>query len=243
MLVIALDTSTPTVTAAVVELLRPHELTGAAAEPVRLLAEHTHTDPFAHAEYLMPLVDGAVADAGRTLRDVDAVVVGLGPGPFTGLRVGIATASALADGLGCEAHGVPSHDAIARRVPDRSGGLLVATDARRREVYVSAYGPDGRRTFGPAVLAPAVVGGELAAAGIAVGAVTGAGAELLATALPDLPFRSPERALGLGLVERAAPALLTGAVPGPLTPLYLRRPDATEPSARRSVLGPAGPAR
>lgn len=243
MLVIALDTSTPTVTAAVVELLRPHELTGAHPEPVRLLAEHTHTDPFAHAEYLMPLVDGAVAQAGRTLRDVDAVVVGLGPGPFTGLRVGIATASALADGLGVEAYGVPSHDAIARRVTDRSGGLLVATDARRREVYVSAYGPDGRRTFGPQVLAPATVADALLAADVQVAAVTGAGAELLAPSLPDLPARAADRPLGLGLVERAAPALLTGAVPGPLTPLYLRRPDATEPSARRSVLGSAGTVR
>lgn len=245
MLVLALDTSTPTVTAAVVDVLRPYELSGPEAElsspgamPVRLLAERTHTDPFAHAEYLMPLVVDACADAGRSLQAVEAVVVGLGPGPFTGLRVGIATATALADGLGREAHGVPSHDGMARQFDDRSGGLLVVTDARRREVYVSAYAGDGRRTFGPAVLAPAAVAGELAAAGVTVQAVTGAGAALLAPSWPDLPIRSADRPLGPGLVERAAPALLTGAVPGPLTPLYLRRPDATEPAARRSVLAP-----
>ena len=239
MLVLALDTSTPSVTAAVVDLLRPHELTGPDAVPVRLLAERTHDDPFAHVEYLMPLVIDALADTGRSLRDLDAIVVGLGPGPFTGLRVGIATATALADGLGCEAHGVPSHDAIVRGLSDRSGGVLVATDARRREVYVSAYDADGRRTFGPAVLAPVAVAAELETAGVTVQAVTGAGAGLLASSWPDLPVRAADRPFGLGLVERAAPALLTGAVPGPLTPLYLRRPDATEPAARRSVLGPA----
>ena len=55
----------------------------------------------------MPLVTGPHSrDAGRTLRDLDAVVVGLGPGPFTGLRVGIATAAALGDGLGVPVHGV-----------------------------------------------------------------------------------------------------------------------------------------
>ena len=62
----------------------------------------------------MPLAREALDAAGHTLRGLDAVVVGLGPGPFTGLRVGIATAAALGDGLGIPVHGVPSHDGLAR---------------------------------------------------------------------------------------------------------------------------------
>ena len=110
-----------------------------------VLAEHSLTDPFAHAEQLIPLLHCALADAGRRLQDAQAVVVGLGPGPFTGLRVGIASAAALGDGLDIQVHGVPSHGALAAGI---SGDVLVVTDARRREVYVSAYregmciGPD-----------------------------------------------------------------------------------------------------
>ena len=167
MLVLALDTSTPTVTAGVVELRRPHELIagptatggatgGAAIEPVRSLAEHTVTDAFAHAERLVPLARAALAEAGRTFADLDAVVVGLGPGPFTGLRVGIATAAALGDGLGIPVHGVPSHDAMARATGATAPDLLVVTDARRREVYLSAYDGRGRRLLGPLVAAPAL---------------------------------------------------------------------------------------
>jgi tRNA threonylcarbamoyl adenosine modification protein YeaZ len=251
-LVLALDTSTPSVTAGVVRLLRPHEFTEAvhrgvtAPQPSELLAEESVSDPYAHAERLMPLAKAALAEAGRTLGDLEAVVVGLGPGPFTGLRVGIATAAALGDGLDIPVHGVPSHDGTARSVASalaaRSPGrLLVVTDARRREVYLSAYRPDGSRALGPLVIAPAMVPELLTEQGITADYVTGAGVHLLESQLgqgfnPE-PVDSAVIAKSLGLVERAAIALLTGAVPGPLTPLYLRRPDATEPGARKSVLG------
>jgi tRNA threonylcarbamoyl adenosine modification protein YeaZ len=255
-LVLALDTSTPTVTAGVVELRRPHEIIAAlqagtamgdeATRPAVLLAERSVTDPFAHAERLMPLAIQALTATGRTLADVEAVVVGLGPGPFTGLRVGIATAAALGDGLGVPVHGVPSHDGTARALQSpaprpAAGELLVVTDARRREVYLSVYRADGARVLGPQVVAPAAVPQLLAEQGLRPTHLTGAGRALLE------PFRGdgfdPEQldtqaaAQSLGLAERAATALLTGAVPGPLTPLYLRRPDATEPGARKSVLG------
>lgn len=252
MLVLALDTSTPSVTAGVVRLRRPHEIIAAleagavlgdaASRPGALLAEQSVTDPYAHAERLMPLALVALEAAGHGLAELDAVVVGLGPGPFTGLRVGIATAAALGDGLGIGVHGVPSHDGTARALEPLPGGMLVVTDARRREVYLSAYQADGSRALGPLVVAPAAVPELLAEHGIVPAFITGAGIALLD------PFRSPSfdpaalestaAPLSLGLVERAAVALLTGVVPGPLTPLYLRRPDATEPGARRkSVLG------
>jgi tRNA threonylcarbamoyl adenosine modification protein YeaZ len=256
-LVLAIDTSTPSVTAGVMRLLRPHEFTAAvqrdpagAPKPSELLAEESVTDPYAHAERLTPLVRAALAEAGYTVKDLDAIVVGLGPGPFTGLRVGIATAAALGDGLDIPVHGVPSHDGTARALAStllatplsiEPGQLLVVTDARRREVYLSAYRPDGGRVLGPLVIAPARVPALLADHGVTADFITGAGVQLLdaqrGPGFDPEPIDSSSVAKSLGLVERAAIALLTGAVPGPLTPLYMRRPDATEPGARKSVLG------
>ena len=132
MLVLALDTATPAVTAGVVEAT-------ADGNGHPLHAGHPRRPQARRA-----------ADAGgprrlrggrRALPDVDAVVVGVGPGPFTGLRVGMVTAAALGDALGVPVHGVCSLDAIAADVAarPRPGPLLVVTDARRREVYWAAY--------------------------------------------------------------------------------------------------------
>ena len=276
---LALDTSTPAVTAAVVDLLEVSQALAALARrsggedrggergdgteaadgseagggtnaacgseeaglppgPVRLLAERLVLDQFGHAEHLLPLASDALAAAGRRLADLDAVVVGIGPGPFTGLRVGIATAVALGDALDRPVHGVPSHDGMASARPSDpapAGEFLVVTDARRREVYLSGYSAAGRRLLGPLVAIPAEVPALLAAHGRAPVEVRGAGSPLLADL--DLPAGPPAGSVGAGLVVRAAPALLTGVVPGPLTPLYLRRPDAVEPGPRKSVLG------
>ena len=93
----------------------------------------------------MPGVLAAAADAGVALRELDAVVVGPGPGPFTGLRVGMATAAALGDALGIPVYGVArwTPSPRTRSATDRAGGRCVVTDARRREVYWAAY--DGAR--------------------------------------------------------------------------------------------------
>ena len=221
MLVLALDTATPAVTAGVVEL------TGA---DLVLRSARLERDARKHAELLMPGVQGACADAGVALRDVEAVVVGVGPGPFTGLRVGMVTAAALGDGLGVPVHGVCSLDAIAADAAEEplSGPLMIVTDARRREVYWAAYDAAGRRLEGPHVSAP-VVAAERAAE---LGAVASAGDLATAVGLPVLPQQSPSPA---GLVAVALEALRSGAEPGPLEPLYLRRPDAAEPGARKRV--------
>lgn len=215
MLVLALDTATPAVTAGVVELTA----TAVAARSVRVA-----TDARKHAELLMPGVLAACADAGIRLPDVEAVVTGIGPGPFTGLRVGMVTAAALGDALGVPVHGVCSLDAIA----DGRGGLLVVTDARRREVYWAAYGPDGRRVAGPQVEAPASLSARLP--GLPVTAAAGGSA-----AVTGLPVVGPEAPSPAGLVAVAASALRAGLSPGPLEPLYLRRPDAVPPAARKRV--------
>jgi tRNA threonylcarbamoyl adenosine modification protein YeaZ len=213
MLVLALDTATPAVTAGVVELTA----TDVVPRSVRI----TH-DARKHAELLMPGVLTACADAGVSLRDLDAVVTGAGPGPFTGLRVGMVTAAALGDALGVPVHGVCTLDAIAADA--RGEALLVVTDARRREVYWAAYDVDGVRVDGPHVTAPADVVGH--PAGRAAGG---------RAAASGLPVVGPEAPSPAGLVAVAADALRAGVVPGPLEPLYLRRPDAVEPGARKRV--------
>jgi tRNA threonylcarbamoyl adenosine modification protein YeaZ len=184
-LILAIDTATPAVTAGVVRL-----------DGVQVLAERVTVDARAHAEQLTPNVLGALADAGLTVNDLDAVVVGCGPGPFTGLRVGMATAAAYGHALAIPVHGVCSLDAIG---VGTSGDALVVTDARRREVYWARY-RDGVRVEGPAVNAPADVPGADDA-----------------LALPPV---YPSVA---GLVRAVADWTVA---PAPLIPLYLRRPDA-----------------
>ncbi|HZG92251.1 MAG TPA: tRNA (adenosine(37)-N6)-threonylcarbamoyltransferase complex dimerization subunit type 1 TsaB, partial [Pseudonocardia sp.] len=125
MLVLALDTATPAITAGVVELT--------ADRPVQRSARVT-VDARQHAELLTPGLLAACADAGVELAELAAVVTGVGPGPFTGLRVGMVTAAALGDALGVPVHGVGTLDAIAADTP-RGAPFVVVTDARRREVY------------------------------------------------------------------------------------------------------------
>jgi tRNA threonylcarbamoyl adenosine modification protein YeaZ len=209
--VLAIDTATPAVTAGVVRR---------GTSGVDVLAERVTVDPRAHAEQLTPNVLGALADAGLVMADLDAVVVGCGPGPFTGLRVGMATAAAYAHALGVPVYGVCSLDAIG---VDTNGEVLVVTDARRREVYWARY-RDGVRVDGPAVASPADVP-------VDVDAVAGSPDH---AALFELPRQAPTYPTASGLVRAVSMDTPTGrseatgewADPAPLIPLYLRRPDA-----------------
>jgi tRNA threonylcarbamoyl adenosine modification protein YeaZ len=152
--VLAIDTATPAVIAAVLR----RESSG----DIALLAQRITVDAHAHAERLTPNVVAAVADAGITMDNIDAVVVGCGPGPFTGLRVGMATAAAYGHALDVPVYGVCSLDAIGGQT---TGDVLVITDARRREVYWARY-RDGVRIDGPDVDAQADIptdGAELVA--------------------------------------------------------------------------------
>lgn len=231
MLVLALDTATPVVTAGLVDL-------PADDGPPSTRAERAH-DGRKHGELLMPAVRELCDEAGVALADVDAVVAGVGPGPFTGLRVGIVSAAALGDALDVPVHGVCSLDAIAlsaAAAPDAStGNLLVVTDARRREVYWAAYDSfpgsrPARRITGPSVEAPLVLADRLAELGIARAVGDPSFAATLGVDVG--PPRSPAP---YGLVVAAAEDLRSGTVPAPLEPLYLRRPDAVEPTGRKRV--------
>lgn len=188
------------------------------------LHERYADDGKAHGELLAGLIAAAVDAAGLRMADLDAVVVGAGPGPFTGLRVGIVTAAVTADLLGVPLYGVGSLDAIAAVVESRP--LLVATDARRREVYWARFDTDGTTT-GPQVAKPA----DLDLAGVIV---TGGGATLH----PDLLGVSlgVDHPTTAGLVHGARDRLVQGAPTETVEPLYLRRPDAVVPTGRKSTV-------
>ncbi|MEV4057928.1 tRNA (adenosine(37)-N6)-threonylcarbamoyltransferase complex dimerization subunit type 1 TsaB [Amycolatopsis sp. NPDC049688] len=221
MLVLAIDTSTPAVTAGVVAL---------DGDAAGTLGERVTVDPRAHGELIMPHALAAAEAAGVTLKDLDAIVAGVGPGPFTGLRAGMATAAALGHALGIPVYPVCSLDALAADVVSGGHPFLVMTDARRREVYWAAYDADGRRTGGPHVQRPADVETDVEAA-------AGDGVLLYADVLDVQPVE-PRFPSPAGLVKVARTALLASEPPAPLTPLYLRRPDAAEPAAPKRVTVP-----
>jgi tRNA threonylcarbamoyl adenosine modification protein YeaZ len=215
-LVLVLDSSTPAVTAAVAEVTDGG---------TRVLAVRRTIDARAHGELLAPHVKAVLAEAGASPRDLTAVVAGLGPGPFTSLRVGLVTAASMAQALGIPAYGVCSLDALGRAAG--RGTVLVAGDAKRREVYTATY-VDGRRVAGPEVGKPGPVPG----ADRAVGAGAQAYADLIGLPVDaDLLYPPVE-----DLVELAAERVRAKAPGEVLTPLYLRRPDAVEPGARKPAL-------
>ena len=211
MLVLGFDTATPAVSAALYD-------------GERVVSEAFAVDARRHGELLAPMIAQVLADAGAAREDLTAVAVGVGPGPYTGLRVGVVTARVLGSVLGLPVHGVCSLDVIAAEV--RAGlDFLVATDARRKEVYWARYDAAGRRTEGPQV------GPASAIAGAADLEVAGTGGQLypeafgaaIAPAYPDA------RTLCRLVAARSQTELL------PPVPLYLRRPDAREPGPPKRV--------
>lgn len=194
------------------------------------LSSRVSPDARGHVEALTPMIGQALEEAGLGTGDIDVVVVGTGPAPFTGLRVGIASAISFARGAGCDVRGVCSLDAIAW---NSTGSVVVTTDARRREVYWAAYasglGPadEDWREHGPAVGPPSDVTDWLSThRGRAIGPGTGL--------YPDLASEGGEEATvtPMGLVAVACARMRVGA-PTPLTPLYLRRPDVHVGTGRK----------
>lgn len=208
-LVLAIDTTT--------------DVTVGVARGREVLAADRVTDRMAHVEQLVPLVHRCLAAAGASLGDVGQVVVGLGPGPFTGLRVGIVTAQVLAHVQHAGLHGVCSLDVIAlahARSTRPDTHFVVATDARRKEVYWARYAADGHRVEGPEVGSPDVVPRL---------PTVGPGADVYPDRLDTVPG---PRVLDAGLLAAYGLDLPSAGT----EPLYLRRPDAAEPARRKSVL-------
>lgn len=224
-MLLALDTATPAVTVAV-------------ADGDHVLAERTSVDARRHGELLVPAVAAVLAAAGVQRSALTAVGVGVGPGPYTGLRVGLVTARTLGAVLGIPVLGVCTLDVLAlgavlhtdlaaslARVGGRTDAQFrVVTDARRREVHWAAYRP-GRggpqRVEGPHVSTPDAAGWD--------GPAVGAGAARYADAFPG--HRGPTHPAAGDLARWVARGLGTVAP----EPMYLRRPDAAEPAPRTPV--------
>jgi tRNA threonylcarbamoyl adenosine modification protein YeaZ len=213
-LLLALDTATPAVTAAL------HDGTA-------VVAASSRVDARRHGELLLPAVDRVLAEAGTRLDAVTGIVVGIGPGPYTGLRVGLMTADTFGLALGVPVHGLCTLDGLAYAA-EAGGPFVVATDARRKEVYWARYEDARTRVTEPAVDRPA----EIAALVAGLPAV-GAGALLYPDTFPDA--RGPEHVSAAALAALAAERLAAGEELEPPRPLYLRRPDAQVPKNYKVV--------
>ncbi len=225
MLVVVVDTSTPAITAAVV-LVDPNATGRSGVEP---LSARREVDSRAHGELLAPAVIEALADAGASGRDLAAIVAGVGPGPFTGLRVGLMMAATMGQALAIPTYGVCSLDAMGTRA---RATTLVATDARRKEIYWAVY-RGGVALTEPAVDRPERVAELLDGSGVEL--AVGDGAMRYAALLPLPVHGEPRYPPPIGLAELAADRVRRRAKGEVLTPLYLRRPDAAEPRPLKSV--------
>jgi len=223
-LLLAIDTATSAITVAL-------------HDGERVLAESSTLDPRRHGEYVAPAMADVLARAGRTAADVSAVVSGTGPGPFTGLRVGLVTARTFAFARGIPVFGVCSLDAMAHQawLEDAAGmgqSCVVATDARRKEVYWARYDvtPRGAIRVGEPMVAKAgAIAGEVRGL-----RAIGRGAVLYAESFG--PRMGPLDVSAGALADLAARRMAAGEqLPEP-EPMYLRRPDAAPPPPRKPAL-------
>lgn len=211
-MLLAFDTATPRVTVAL-------------HDGADVVVERASSVPLRHAEQLAPLIEHALADAGLVRQDLTALAVGVGPGPFTGLRVGLVTARTMAYVLQIPVYGVCTLDVLAVEAVDIGAvttDFVVATDARRKEVYLATYDKAGSRLGGPVVARPAEVATRLPAVGQGARLYPEAFAR---TAGPELPSAGwLARTVADERAELMDPE-----------PLYLRRPDAVAPGPPKPV--------
>ena len=247
MLVLTIDTATSYVVSGLVEVNRRAGSWGTFEYSATTLSQRVQRNPRGHMELLVPHIQESLAEAGLRPKDVEAVVVGTGPGPFTGLRVGMATGAAFADAIGVPVFGVDSLSATAASVAAGHQECLVLSDARRREWYSATATEDGRLIAGPAVGKPADVLAEHGSKPIAVALtaeVAGAiekleGEQKAATEawriITEDAYPTPE---GLALAGADQLWWLEGEghfaerLGRPLVAQYLRRPDAAEPKRK-----------
>ncbi len=177
-----------------------------------IVAEAATADTRSHAEHIGAFIDRVLTDAGLSPADVSAVVTGIGPGPFTGLRVGIAAGIAFAVGRGIPIYGLPSHDAVALG----RGACTVVSDVRRRELACTTY-RDGVAIDGPRLTTEATLAHD-----VDLDTFPEVRAELISAAL---------------LATAAQNRLDRGDDLSSLRPLYLRAPDATPNNGPKRVSG------
>ena len=215
MLVVGFDTATPAVSVAV-------------HDGERVVAEASAADGRRHGELLMPMIAKVLADAGVSRTDLTAVAVGVGPGPYTGLRVGVVTARVLGSVLGIPVHGVCSLDVIAAAVTPPAGTGVPGGD--RRAPQGGLLGPVRRRRPPPRGPPGRPRGRHPRRRGRFV---AGAGGPLYPESFGEViePAYPAARTL-CGIV---AAQLAAGQPAQAAEPLYLRRPDAREPGPPKRV--------
>jgi tRNA threonylcarbamoyl adenosine modification protein YeaZ len=223
-LLLAIDTATSAITVAL------HDGAG-------VLAESSTLDPRRHGEYLAPGIAQVLDQAGHRAAEVTAVVAGTGPGPFTGLRIGLVTARTFAFARGIPVFGVCSLDALAyqawlEHAAELGQSCVVATDARRKEVYWAGYDitADGVVRRGQPMVAKA----EVIAQDVRGLPVIGRGGLLYADSFG--PRLGPLDVSAGALAGLAALRLAAGAELPEAEPMYLRRPDAVPLPRRKPVL-------
>lgn len=209
-----MDTATPAVTVAL-------------HDGQSVVAQSNQVDARRHGELLLPAVHRVLDEAGLGLDAVTDLVVGVGPGPYTGLRVGLVTAATFGSALGVPVHGLCTLDGLAY-ASGFEEPFVVATDARRKEVYWARYDNARTRVTEPAVDRPADIA-DLVAGLPAVGA----GARLYGEVFADA--REPEHQSAGALAGLAAERLAAGETLLDPLPLYLRRPDAQVPKNYKVV--------
>jgi tRNA threonylcarbamoyl adenosine modification protein YeaZ len=215
-LILAFDTATPAITVAL------HDESGT-------VAHESTIDARRHGELLAPSIGRVLGKAGATSSGLTAIAVGKGPGPYTGLRVGLVTARAMGDALGIPVDGVCTLDIIAAQARHEAGHrpFLVATDARRREVYWARYSADGERIGEPQVGLPASLpSGQ---------PIAGEGPRLHPELAEKGETIGPRFPSAVELAMMAAEHVRLGVPPGVADALYLRRPDAREPGPPKRV--------
>jgi tRNA threonylcarbamoyladenosine biosynthesis protein TsaB len=220
MRILAIDTALEACAAGIIET------------PDRVLAQESLAMARGHAEALMPLIARVMDQARMGFADLDRIAVTVGPGSFTGLRVGIAAARGIALASGKPAVGVSTLAAFAG--PYFAAGetrpVVAAVDARHDQVYVEVFGPGGRILVTPRLVPVR----DAVRAASAAAVIVGSGAGILAGAWPDgkpLPAITTQGAPLIASIARlGAAADVAHALP---KPLYLRRPDARPQDAAR----------
>lgn len=211
------------------------------AETARIVASREPVIGKGHAERLMAVVDEVLAEAGASYADLSRIAVAVGPGSFTGIRVGVSAARGLALALGIPAVGVGTLPALAEPHLGIGGWLLAIQDARRGEFYVSLTAPDGREAVEPRAIRQDGLAEMLGTSG-ASGPLrlTGSGAGMAAAMLADLWACGILDETGLPSIASVARLGARADAHRPARPLYLRSADA-RPQVRPSLLAdPSG---
>lgn len=215
MLLLALDTATSYLTVGVVDLQ---------ATDIKELATEYYASPNQHSEMILDLIDKVLEKSETTLKDMAGIVVGLGPGAFTGLRVGITTAATLGHGLKIPACGVNTLAALSRQTPHNEQSTTVIVDAKRKEVFCASF-----INYKPTNKVQALKHEEIPSFTDTQILVDEASRNLL----PHFT-KIVKHPLAKDLVETALPDLQNKHC-SPLTPIYVREPDAKLPQVKNSA--------